>query len=159
MLQSKSLIIFVMRLLFGFGWLLAGITKVTEKGWFAEPGVFLKDYLTAVLKKPEVPLFYKWFVEEIALEYVLLLNYLIPVVQIFLGIFILVGFLTIPAVITCLIMHINFLLSGNLNLISITLYTSGFLLIIFRAELYHISLDRYVKWTNLDKIRPINPSV
>ncbi|WP_349409906.1 hypothetical protein [Pseudalkalibacillus sp. SCS-8] len=134
-----------MRVLFGAGWSLAGITKITGKGWFAEPGVFLRQYLVDVLGKPEVPLFYKWFVEEVALESVMVLNYLIPIAQIILGVFIIMGFLTIPSVIICLVMHVNFLLSGNLNLISIVLYTSGFLLIIFRAQLYKFSIDYYLK--------------
>lgn len=50
----QSLII-LMRFLFGIGWLFAGITKITEKNWFSEPGVFLKNYLIMALEKPNVP--------------------------------------------------------------------------------------------------------
>ncbi|MCF6139066.1 DoxX family membrane protein [Pseudalkalibacillus berkeleyi] len=147
-----SVSILLMRILFGFGWMLAGITKITDKGWFSNPGVFLKEYLLTVLGNPDVPGFYKWFIEWIALEHTITLNYLIPIAQIILGSLIIIGFLTVPSVITCLVMHINFLLSGNINLISIVLYTSGFMLIIFRANVYSFGLDHYLKGVPLRQI-------
>ncbi|GAA3333922.1 hypothetical protein GCM10020331_099870 [Ectobacillus funiculus] len=61
-------LVVLMRILFGVGWLLAGVTKMLGKGgstghsWFAQPGVFLNDYLIKVLDKPNVPdFFYKFF--------------------------------------------------------------------------------------------------
>ncbi|MCQ6277337.1 DoxX family membrane protein [Bacillus sp. V3B] len=141
-----SLIVLI-RVLFGVGWLLAGVTKVSEKLWFKEPGVFLNDYLIIALEKPNVPLFYKDFIENVALEYVMTLNYVIPIVQIIMGVFIIMGLITIPSILICLFMHINFILSGNMNLMSLVLYTSAFTLIIFRTNIYHFSLDKFF---NLD---------
>ncbi|AZV42861.1 DoxX family membrane protein [Peribacillus asahii] len=140
-------LIVLMRVLFGIGWLLAGVTKISEKLWFKEPGVFLNEYLISALEKPNVPLFYKIFIENVALEYMMTLNYVIPIVQIILGVLIIMGLLTIPSILICLFMHINFILSGNMNLMSLVLYTSTFTLIIFRTEIYHLSLDKYF---NLD---------
>jgi thiosulfate dehydrogenase [quinone] large subunit len=134
----------VIRVLFGIGWLLAGVTKITEKQWFSEPGVFLNNYLIKALNNPNVPLFYQNFIENVALEFVTPLNYIIPIVQILLGLFIIVGFMTIPSILLFLFMHINFILSGNMNLISLVLYTSAFTLIIYKVDIYHFSLDRYL---------------
>ncbi|QYR21882.1 DoxX family membrane protein [Paenibacillus sp. sptzw28] len=136
-------LIVLIRVLFGIGWLLAGTTKITEKSWFKEPGLFLREYLLNSLHEPNVPTFYKTFIENIAIEQVMVLNYVIPIAQIILGIFLIAGLFTIPSILICLFMHINFILSGNMNLISLVLYTSAFSLIIFRSDVYHFSLDKY----------------
>lgn len=136
-------LIVLLRVLFGIGWLLAGVTKIFEKLWFKEPGVFLTDYLLSALEEPDVPLFYKIFIENVALDHVMTLNYVIPIVQIIFGIFIIIGLVTIPSILVCLIMHINFILSGNMNLMSLVLYTSAFLLIIFRTNIFYFGLDKY----------------
>jgi thiosulfate dehydrogenase [quinone] large subunit len=138
----QSLIVLI-RFFFGLGWFLAGITKITENRWFSEPSVFLHNYLINVLENNNVPLFYKNLIENLALQFVTPLNYIIPIVQISLGLFIIVGFLTIPSILVCLFMHINFILSGNMNVISLVLYTSAFTLIIFRNNIYYFSLDKF----------------
>ncbi|NMH72516.1 hypothetical protein HF078_05465 [Bacillus sp. RO2] len=142
-------LVVIMRVLFGLGWLLAGVTKITDKSWFKEPGVFLTDYLNHALEKPNVPFFYKEFIEHVALEFVMTFNYVLPILQIIIGACIILGFITIPSIIICLLMHVNFILSGNMNLMSLVLYTSAFLLIIFRKEVYHLSLD---KRTNINSL-------
>lgn len=150
-----SLIVF-MRILFGVGWLLAGITKITEKSWFKEPGVFLREYLLESLQKSNVPSFYKFFIENIVVEQVMVLNYVIPIIQIILGLFLILGLFTIPSIIMCLFMHINFILSGNMNLMSLVLYTSAFLLIVFRSDVYYLSLDKYFHFQtllNMDRMK------
>lgn len=146
MTQSFKLLpslIVLMRILFGIGWFLAGVTKITEKHWFTEPGVFLREYLLDSLGKSNVPTFYKIFLEHVALEHVMVLNYAIPIVQIALGILLITGLFTMPSILICLFMHINFILSGNINVMSLILYTSAFSLIVFRANMYHLSLDKY----------------
>ncbi|WP_157801024.1 DoxX family membrane protein [Bacillus solitudinis] len=144
-------LVVLMRVLFGLGWLLAGVTKITDKLWFKEPGLYLNDYLINSLQASNVPTFYKIFIENIALEHLMVLNYFIPIVQILLGIFLIAGLLTIPSILACIIMHINFVLSGNMNLMSLILYTSAFSLIIFRSEIYQLSLDNYFNLPTLLK--------
>ncbi|MDQ6421960.1 DoxX family membrane protein [Paenibacillus sp. LHD-117] len=148
-----SSLIVLMRILFGIGWLLAGLTKIIEKSWFKEPGLFLREYLLDSLQNPNTPTFYKFFIENVALEHVMILNYVIPIVQIILGIFLIAGLFTIHSILICLFMHIGFILSGNMNLISLVLYTSAFSLIIFRSDAFHFSLDKYF---NLDTLLTIN---
>ena len=70
-------------------------------------------------------------------------NYVIPVVQIGLGLLLITGLLTFPAILVCLFMHINFLLSGNMKVISLTLYTSAFLLLLGGKRVTGLSLDRH----------------
>ncbi|WP_338450931.1 hypothetical protein R4Z09_03135 [Niallia oryzisoli] len=147
-LVLKSLVV-LMRVLFGLGWLLAGFTKITGKtgevSWFDQPKVFLTEYLTKALDKPNVPEFYKNFIDGIALSHVPFLNYTIPITQIIMGLCLIIGFMTLPAIFICLFMQINFILSGNMNLISLTLYTSAFGLLFFRKDALILSLDRYLK--------------
>ncbi|WP_163538810.1 TQO small subunit DoxD [Gracilibacillus sp. YIM 98692] len=150
---ALSSLIVLMRVLFGTGWLLAGVTKLTEKSWFKEPGLFLNEYLMDSLQNSDVPTFYKIFIENVVLEHVMIFNYVIPITQIILGIFLIAGLFTIPSILVCLFMHINFILSGNMNLISLILYTNAFSLIIFRKSIYHFSLDKYF---NLETLFAIN---
>ncbi|MBO9128314.1 hypothetical protein [Bacillus sp. 165] len=61
-----QILITLMRVLFGMGWFMAGITKITEKNGFSEPEVFLNNYLLMSLEKQNVPDFYKYFTEHTA---------------------------------------------------------------------------------------------
>ncbi|MFF2288267.1 hypothetical protein [Peribacillus butanolivorans] len=155
----KSLVV-LMRTLFGVGWLLAGLTKITGKtgeiSWYDQPTVFLTEYLKKALEKPNVPEFYKNFIDGVALDHLTFLNYTIPITQIIMGICLIIGFMTIPAIFICLFMQINFILSGNMNLLSLTLYTSAFLLLFFRKDALILSLDRYFKIENLYKVKKPN---
>lgn len=134
----------LLRILFGVGWLFAGITKITEKNWYSEPGVFLKNYLIYAIEKPNVPEFYKYFIQHFALKHYMFFNYTIPIVQITIGILLIVGLMILPSILICLFMHINFILSGNMNLISLTLYTSAFAILLSLDRSYVLSLDRYI---------------
>lgn len=134
----------LMRILFGVGWLFAGITKITQKNWYSEPGVFIKNYLIMAVEKPNVPEFYKYFIQHFALKHYMFFNYTIPVVQITIGVLLIVGLMILPSILICLFMHINFILSGNMNLISLTLYTSAFAILLSLNRSYVLSLDRYL---------------
>ncbi|MGG0753388.1 DoxX family membrane protein [Brevibacillus laterosporus] len=140
-----SFLVVLMRIAFGGGWLLAGVTKFTDKGWFRQPSVFLQDYLEAALTKPNVPEFYKEFIKHLCLPYVDFYNYVIPIVQIVIGILLIVGLCTLPSILICLFMHINFILSGNMNLLSLVLYTSAFGLLLCGSYTYLLSLDQLFK--------------
>lgn len=148
-------LVVLMRILFGAGWLLAGVTKILGEGgstghsWFVQPGVFLRDYLIKTLDKPHVPDFYKFFIEEAVIKQVMVLSYAIPIIQVLVGLFLILGFMTLPSILACLFMHINFLLSGNINLMSIILYTSAFGLLLSGKQTYMLSLDRYFKFENI----------
>jgi thiosulfate dehydrogenase [quinone] large subunit len=152
-----QLLVTSMRVLYGLGWFLAGVTKITGKAgelsWFTRPTVFLTGYLIKALDKPNVPVFYKYFIKYAALSHVAFFNYTIPVVQIIVGICIVFGFAIIPLVIIALFMHINFILSGNMNLISLLLYTSAFGIFFCKNHIYALSLDRYF---GLEKIFALN---
>lgn len=144
-----QMLVTLMRILFGFGWLMAGLTKITgkagEASWYQYPGEFLTEYFNAALLKPNVPEFYKTFIEHFCLNEVLPFNYIIPAVQVLLGIFLILGIWILPSVLVCMFMHINFILSGNMNLISLTLYTSAFGIMMNLERAYALSLHRLLK--------------
>ena len=154
------------RILFGTGWLLAGLTKITEKAWFSEPGIFLRDYLSEAMANYDVPGFYRAFIEHVALPHVMVFNYAIPVAQIVVGLFLITGLLTFPSILVCLFMHVNFILSGNMNVISLVLYTSAFLLLLSGNRATQLSVDRYFNFENILRLnkgnhlhQPFNPEV
>ena len=104
--------------------------------------MFLRDYLVQAMANTNVPGFYHYFIEHAALPHLMVFNYVIPVVQIRLGLLLIAGLLTFPAILVCLYMRINFILSGNMNVISLTLYTSAFLLLLGGKRATGLSLDR-----------------
>ncbi|REK71351.1 DoxX family membrane protein [Paenibacillus paeoniae] len=138
-----------MRVLFGLGWLMAGLTKITgkagEASWYQYPGEFLTDYFHAALLKPNVPEFYKAFIEHFCLNEVLPFNYIIPAVQVIIGVLLILGIWILPSVLICMFMHINFILSGNMNIISLTLYTSAFGIMMNLEKAHMLSLHRLLK--------------
>jgi len=158
-IMFKSLVV-LMRVLIGVGWCLAGLTKITGKtgevSWYGQPTVFLTEYLTKALDKPNVPEFYKSFIHNVALNHVKFFNYTIPITQLIIGICLIIGIMTLPAIFVCLFMQINFILSGNMNLLSLTLYTSAFGLILFRKDALILSLDRYFNIEDFFKVKKLN---
>ena len=155
-----NFLVVLMRVLFGLGWLLAGLTKITGKtgevSWYDQPTNVSCINLTKALDKPNVPEFYKNFIDGVALNHVPFFNYTIPTTQIIMGICLIVGFMTLPAIFICLFMQINFILSGNMNLLSLTLYTSAFGLLFFRKDALILSLDRYFKIEDFFKVKKPN---
>ena len=143
-----------LRGLYGLAWTLAGVTKETEKHWFSQPGSFLRHYLLEALEKPNVPEPYRQFLESFALEHVLLLNYTIPIAQVIAGVFIAFGLFTFPMLLVCLFMHVNFILSGNMNDISLLLYTTAFLLILGRDKTLVASADALLRQTRQPQHHP-----
>ena len=140
--ESLKTAFFVMlRVAFGFAWLMAGLTKESDKHWFSEPNTFLTGYLTAARDNPEVTSYYRWFIESVALQHVSLFNYSIPIAQVIAGVFIMVGLFVLPMLLVVLFMHVNFILSGNMNEISLVLYTLAFLLLFGFRYAKRFSLD------------------
>ena len=135
----------MLRALYGLAWILAGVTKETEKHWFSEPGIFLRQYLLEAVEKPNVPEPYRHFLQSFALEHVMFFNYAIPISQVIAGTFILFGLFTLPMLLICLFMHVNFILSGNMNDISLVLYTTAFLLILGRGHALMASTDALLR--------------
>ena len=142
LLKAATTAFFVaLRVAFGFAWLMAGLTKELEKHWFSEPGVFLTHYLTNARDNPEVNTLYRRFIDAFVLENVALFNYGIPVAQVIVGMLVVFGLFTLPMLLACLFMHVNFILSGNMNVTSLVLYTSLFILLFGHRRALPFSLD------------------
>ncbi|WP_162485751.1 hypothetical protein [Deinococcus deserti] len=148
--NTASLLFFVvLRCAYGLAWIMAGVTKETEKHWWSEPGLFLRQYLLEALDKPNVVEPYKHFLRIVVMENLLIFNYTIPVVQVIAGALIMIGLFTLPMLFVCLFMHINFVLSGNMNEISLFLYTAVFVLFIGWSKTISMSVDARLKSTRL----------
>jgi|GEM_PF-5170967 len=140
----KTVVLVTLRVVFGFAWLMAGVTKESEKGWFSDPNTFLTAYLSAARENPDVNGYYRWFIESVALQHVSVLNYSIPIAQIIAGTFIMLGLVTLPMLLVVLFMHVNFLLSGSINEISLVLYTSLLVLLFGLRYARRVSLDGWL---------------
>ncbi|UQN08064.1 TQO small subunit DoxD [Deinococcus sp. QL22] len=142
-LPHSSLVL--LRVVYGLAWVMAGITKEIDKHWWSQPGVFLQQYLLEAIEKPHVMEPYRYFLKNFVLDHVLLFNYAIPVAQVTAGLLILIGLYALPSIIVCLFMHMNFILSGNMNEISLFLYTAAFVLLIGWRSARKISIDAYFR--------------
>lgn len=154
--QSFQPLFTILRFLIGMGWLWAGIIKITEKSWFNESDIFVQNYLILALKSPDFLGFYNFFIRNIALEYSIFLKDMIPIIQIMVGISIIVGFMIFPSILICLFVHISFILSGNMNLINLVLYTSTLGILFFLKRSYFWSLDHFFKtksYFHLNKLK------
>ena len=140
----KTTFFVLLRVAFGFAWLMAGLTKEIDKHWFSQPNTFLTVYLTAARENVEVSVYYRWFIEFIVLPHVSVFNYSIPITQMVAGALIMAGLFMLPMLMVCLFMHVNFILSGNMNEVSLVLYTSVFLLLLGFRYAERFSLTRHL---------------
>src|SRR5690606_733229 len=102
----------VLRIWLGIQWLEAGWHKL---GAF-DAGGFLQGALAkAGGEAPVVQGWYAAFLEHIALPNVKIINIVIPAGEILVGLGLIVGALTIPALIAGAFMNLNFLLAGTIS--------------------------------------------
>lgn len=130
----------VLRVWLGLQWIEAGFHKIT--GGF-DAGGFLKGALAnAQGDHPAVQAWYADFLQQFALPNVQLFNVLIPWGELLVGIGLVVGLATIPALIAGAFMNLNFMLAGTTSTNPI-LYTAAMILLFAGAGAYYFGLDRY----------------
>lgn len=131
----------VLRVWLGIQWLEAGIEKVT--GGFDAAG-FLKGALAkATGDHPAVQAWYANFLEHAALPNVGLFNVLIPWGEVLVGMGLILGLATIPALVAGAFMNLNFMLAGTTSTNPI-LYTAAILLMAAGTAGYYYGGDRVV---------------
>ncbi|GGN50984.1 MULTISPECIES: DoxX family protein [Oceanobacillus] len=131
----------VLRVWLGVQWLTAGWGKVV--GGF-DAGGFLQGVLAnATGEAPTVQAWYATFVEGFAIPNVGLINILIPWGELLVGIGLILGAATIPALIAGAFMNLNFLLAGTLSTNPI-LYTLAIVLLFTGAASYYYGVDRFI---------------
>lgn len=111
--EKISAIWAVVRIWLGIQWIEAGWHKVAD-GFDA--GGFLQGALAkATGDHPAVQGWYANFLEGFALPNVKLINVLIPLGEVLVGVGLIVGIATIPALIASAFMNLNFLLAGTIS--------------------------------------------
>ncbi|MFI8685150.1 DoxX family protein [Rossellomorea sp. NPDC077527] len=139
--QKVSVVWTMMRIWLGVQWLEAGWHKVN--GDFDASG-FLQGALTkATGDHPAVQGWYAEFLNGVALPNVELFNVLIPWGEIMVGIGLIVGFMTIPALIAGAFMNLNFLLAGTVSTNPI-LYTAAIILLFAGRGAYCWGADHWM---------------
>ncbi len=136
-----SIVWTVLRIWLGVKWLTAGFGKVT--GEFDATG-FLQFALTnATGENPTVQSWYAAFLEGFAIPNVGLINILIPWGELLVGIGLILGAATIPALIAGAFMNLNFLLAGTLSTNPI-LFTVAIVILFTGSASYYYGVDRFV---------------
>lgn len=130
----------VLRIWLGFQWLTAGWHKIADG--FDSSGFLTGALAKAAGEKPVVQGWYAAFLENIAMPNVELFNVLIPWGEVLVGLGLIVGLATVPALIAGAFMNLNFLLAGTVSTNPI-LYTAAFILLFAGARSYSLGLDRY----------------
>ncbi|BCB02755.1 DoxX family protein [Bacillus sp. KH172YL63] len=137
--EKVSVLWTVVRIWLGVQWMEAGWHKVT--GGF-DAGGFLQGALgKAGGEHPAVQGWYAAFLEGFAIPNIELFNVLIPWGELFVGIGLILGFMTIPALLAGAFMNLNFLLAGTVSTNPI-LYTAAVILLFAGGGAYYWGADR-----------------
>ncbi|MBM7659901.1 thiosulfate dehydrogenase [quinone] large subunit [Bacillus mesophilus] len=128
----------VLRVWLGIQWFKAGFGKIQE---FDATG-----YLTGAIGKatgeyPTVQGWYATFLKEVALPNVEIINFLIPWGEVLVGIGLILGAATVPALLAGAFMNLNFLLAGTLST-NPMLYTVAMILLAAGVGAYYYGVDR-----------------
>lgn len=130
----------VLRIWLGYEWFMAGVEKL---GGFDATG-FLKGAIAkAGGEHPAVQGWYAAFLEHFALPNVELFNFIIPVGELLVGLGLIFGLFTTPALIAGAIMNLNFMLAGTTSTNPI-MYTEAIILLAVGTAAYHWGADRFV---------------
>lgn len=135
-----ALIWTVLRVWLGIQWVEGGIEKYANG--FDASG-FLKGALAkATGEHPAVQPWYADFLQSFAIPNVHLFNVIVPLGELLVGIALIVGLATIPALIAGAFMNLNFMLAGTTST-NPTLYTAAMILLFVGSGAYMFGLDRY----------------
>ena len=129
----------VLRVWLGIQWLKAGLPKI---GSFDAEGFLHGAIAKAEGAHPAVQGWYAGFLENVALPNVELFNILIPWGEVLVGIALILGVATMPALLAAAFMNLNFLMAGTVSTNPI-LYTGAILLIAGGTAAHFYGIDRY----------------
>lgn len=138
-----------LRIWLGVQWLQAGLGKL---GAFDATGFLTGTIAKAGGEAPIVQGWYAGFVETVALPNVTLFNVLIPWGEILIGVGLILGALTIPALIAGAFMNLNFLLAGTISTNPILLTVAVILLFVVKGTAYY-GVDRFLVPAALNNLK------
>ncbi|MGV3465370.1 MAG: DoxX family membrane protein [Heyndrickxia sp.] len=145
----------VLRIWLGLQWIEAATEKLTHG--FNAMGFLQGALANAKGDHPAVQGWYANFLQHFAIPNVELFNHLIPIGELLVGIGLILGIATIPALIAGAFMNLNFMLAGTTSTNPI-LYTIAILLMAAGTAGYYYGIDRILlpKLKNWLKGRKIN---
>ena len=111
---KRDVILLPLRLFIGLGWLRSGVEKMIDPAWQSRAG--LLDFFAEQIGAGHVVFpFYLTLMEGPFTEYAGVMTSLIVVGELLVGLGLLVGLFTRPALIAGLFMNLNFVLAGSVN--------------------------------------------
>lgn len=130
----------ILRVWLGIQWIEAGYHKITD-GF--EAGGFLQGAIAkAGGDHPAVQGWYATFLESFAVPNIELFNILIPWGEFLVGLGLILGAATIPALLAGAFMNLNFLLAGTTSTNPV-LYTAAIILLFVGTASYCYGVDRF----------------
>ncbi|MGD6846852.1 DoxX family protein [Rossellomorea aquimaris] len=139
--QKVSMVWTVIRIWLGVQWLEAGWHKVNDG--FDASGFLQGALAKATGDHPAVQVWYAEFLKGFAIPNVDLFNILIPWGEVLVGVGLIVGFMTIPALLAGAFMNLNFLLAGTVSTNPV-LYTVAIILLFAGRGAFCWGADRWV---------------
>jgi thiosulfate dehydrogenase (quinone) large subunit len=131
----------IIRIWLGVQWLTSGWKKVMG-GEFDATGFLQGALAKATGEHPAVSSWYASFLESFAIPNVSLFNIVIPWGELLVGIGLILGAATIPALIAGAFMNLNFMLAGTVSINPI-LYPVAFILLFGGRASYYFGVDRF----------------
>jgi thiosulfate dehydrogenase (quinone) large subunit len=131
----------VLRIWLGIQWIEAGWGKLTGAESFNAGGFVQGALAKATGEHPAVQSWYANFLESFALPNIGLFNFLIPWGETLVGLGLIVGLATIPALLAGAFMNLNFMLAGTVSTNPI-LYTVAMILLFVGSGAFYWGLDR-----------------
>ncbi len=140
----------VIRVWVGWQWLTAGWEKVTGPNsavWVgSKAGVAMGGFLKGAMAKtaglhPDVQAWYAWFIQNVVMPNARVWSYIIAFGELLAGLGLILGFLTVPALIAAALMNLNYLLAGTVSTNPVLLALEVILLFI-GPPVWYFGLDR-----------------
>lgn len=141
--RKMAIVWTLLRIWLGFQWIEAGYYKIKQPGFDA--GGFIQGAIAnANGDSPVVQGWYASFLEQVALPNIEFFNILIPWGEFLVGLGLILGLATIPALIAGAFMNINFIMAGvGLNSLDTKLFAVAAILLLIGTTRYYYGLDRF----------------
>jgi thiosulfate dehydrogenase (quinone) large subunit len=139
--EKVSVVWTVLRIWLGIQWIEGGWHKV--QGGFDASGFLQGALAKAAGDTPTVQAWYGTFLESFALPNVSIFNVLIPWGELLVGLGLIVGIATIPALLAAAFMNLNFLLAGTISTNPIFM-TAAIILLFVGKGAYIWGGDRFI---------------
>lgn len=137
----------IVRVYVGWQWLVAGWAKFNSPIWNgSQAGVAIKGFLMGALNKatgehPDVPTWYAWFINHVALPHAAGFSHLVVYGELLVGVGLILGIFTGIAAFFGAFMNMNYLFAGTISINPL----------LFLLELFLILAWRTAGWMGVDR--------